>query len=120
MPASSPQTSASFSRGCGEPTHRFLAIYDPILVQDSLPEALRKVPPAYPDIARDAGVDGVVVVAALVCEHGNVVETRVWQSIPRLDDAATDAVMQWRFRPVVVAGEPVSRWVRIPVRFSLH
>jgi len=89
---------------------------DPPLV----PVAVIKVPPVYPDAAREAGVDGIVTMAVLVCEHGKVIEARVTKSIPLLDRAAFEAVRQWEFRPPLVHGQPVAVWTEVPVRFSLQ
>jgi TonB family protein len=90
------------------------------VVADELPEAVTKVPPAYPELAREAGIEGLVVVKALVCITGRVSETRVVQSVPMLDAAASDAVRQWIFRPAVRNEAPIAVWVTVPVRFSLH
>jgi periplasmic protein TonB len=87
---------------------------------DAEPEAVTNVPPRYPDVAREKGVDGMVIVAALVCEHGHVIETRIASSIPLLDSASRDAVDGWTFKPATQAGRNVSYWVKVPVRFSLH
>jgi len=106
---------------CPEPVHAPVAKYnvDSLIDQRSL-VVTRKVPPSYPDAARKAGVDGLVAVAALVCEHGRVVEMRMAKSIPLLDDAAMACVQHWLFEPIVVNGTPVSTWVYVPVRFSLR
>jgi protein TonB len=87
---------------------------------EELPEAIVKVSPSYPDLAREAGVDGTVMVQAHVCACGEVAETRIQRSIPMLDSAATTAVRQWIFKPALSNGEPVAVWVGVPVRFSLH
>lgn len=87
---------------------------------EELPEAIVKVNPIYPDSARNAGVDGLVMVQALVCACGEVSETRVVKSIPLLDRAATEAVRQWIFKPATSGGEPVAVWVGVPCKFSLH
>ena len=87
---------------------------------DAPAKAMKEVPPRYPDIAREAGVDGTVVVAALVCEHGRVVDAIVSRSIPMLDGMAVEAARQWRFAPARFAGNPVARWVDVPVKFTLH
>jgi protein TonB len=71
-------------------------------------------------MAREAHVDGLVVVAALVCEHGYVVDVRVATSIPMLDAAAVAAVRQWVFQPARRGLKAVPFWTDIPVRFSLH
>ena len=87
---------------------------------EELPEAVVRVPPAYPDSAREAGVDGTVMVLALVCTCGEVGDVRVITSIPMLDQAAIAAVRQWYFKPALSNREAVAVWVGIPIRFSLH
>jgi periplasmic protein TonB len=87
---------------------------------EELPEAITKVPPVYPDIAREAGVDGVVLVQALVGKDGKVKDVRVVKNIPMLDDAAIAAVKQWVFKPALSNNKPVAVWVAVPVRFSLQ
>lgn len=87
---------------------------------EELPEAITKVPPAYPDIAREANVDGTVMVQALVGKDGKVKDTKVVKSIPMLDAAAVAAVKQWVFKPALSNNKPVAVWVAVPVRFSLH
>jgi len=87
---------------------------------EELPEAITKVPPNYPEIARDAGVDGVVLVQALVGKDGRVKDTKVVKSIPMLDKSAIDAVTQWVFKPALSNNRPVAVWVAVPIRFTLH
>jgi len=87
---------------------------------EELPEAVTKVPPAYPDLAREANVDGTVMVQALVGKDGHVKDTRVVKSIPMLDASAVAAVKQWVFKPALSNNKPVAVWVAVPVRFSLR
>jgi protein TonB len=87
---------------------------------EELPEAVTKVPPDYPDLAREAGVDGTVLVQALVGKDGQVKDTRVVKSIPMLDQAAVVAVKKWVFKPALSNNKPVAVWVAVPVRFTLH
>ena len=87
---------------------------------EELPEAITRVPPAYPEAARKAGIQGVVMVQVLVGRDGSVVDTRIVKSIPPLDDAAAAAVRQWRFKPALTKGQPIPVWVGVPVRFTLH
>ena len=95
------------------------AITDAVQV-DSLPVALNRVPPAYPDSAREARIDGTVVVKALVDREGRVRDVRVITSIPALDESAKAAVRQWQFHPARFRNHPVAVWVSVPVRYSLH
>jgi protein TonB len=87
---------------------------------DELPEPIVRVPPSYPQLAIEAGVDGTVMLQAHVCACGEISEVRVIKSIPMLDQAAIDAVRQWYFRPALRNGEAMAVWVGIPVKFSLH
>ena len=87
---------------------------------EELPEAIRKVPPDYPDDARNNGVQGEVDVQALIGKTGEVERTIVLNSVPALDGSAVRAVEQWQFRPALSNGKPVAVWVAIPVRVTLR
>jgi len=87
---------------------------------EELPEAITRIPPTYPDIAREAGVDGTVLVQALVGKDGKVKDVKVTKSIPMLDASAVAAVKQWVFKPALSNNKPVAVWVAVPVKFSLH
>lgn len=87
---------------------------------EELPEAITKVPPRYPDAARERKVDGTVLVQVLVGRDGRIKDTKIVKSIPELDDAAVVAVRQWIFKPAMSKGEPVAVWVAVPIKFSLH
>jgi TonB family protein len=87
---------------------------------EELPEALEKVAPAYPEWARQKGIEGTVIVMALIGRDGRVKDTQIKRSIPELDDYAIAAVKQWRFAPARTKGKPLAVWVAIPVKFSLH
>jgi len=97
-----------------------LPAYGAYVYVEELPEAITKVKPIYPDIAREAGVDGVVMVQALVGKDGHVKDVRVVKHIPMLDESAVTAVRQWVFKPALSNNKPVAVWVAVPVRFSLH
>jgi TonB family protein len=87
---------------------------------EELPQAVLKVPASYPAEARRAGIQGTVMVQALVMEDGTVLDTKILKSIPILDDAAADCVRQWRFKPALAKGKPVPVWVAVPIKFTLH
>ncbi len=106
--------------GCPESTH--VARTDSLLATAPLEEPVvrTKVDPVYPNIAREAGVEGVVVVRALVCEHGRVIETRVLRGPPMLKDNAESAVKLWRFDPARSNDAPIPAWTEVEVPFTLH
>jgi protein TonB len=87
---------------------------------EELPEAVLKVPPAYPEFARANGVEGTVLVQALVGKDGWVKDTRVVAPIAELNDAAVECVKRWHFKPAMSKGQPVAVWVAIPIKFSLR
>jgi len=87
---------------------------------EELPEVITKIPPEYPDLARSAGVDGVVQLQALVGKDGKVKDVKVMKGVEMLNDAAVKAVRQWIFKPALSNNKPVAVWVAVPVRFSLN
>lgn len=94
----------------------------PVRLAD-LPVAPRKTSdarPVYPDIARQARVEGTVVMEAVLDPAGRVTQLRVIQSVPLLDRAAMDAVRQWRYAPSTYRGHPVSVLMTITIRFTLQ
>ncbi|HTK30598.1 MAG TPA: energy transducer TonB [Candidatus Saccharimonadaceae bacterium] len=92
---------------------------DPIIA-DVLPEVVAPARPEYPSLAREAGVEGRVVVAVLVDRIGHVHDTVVERSVPMLDASALAAARRYRFTPALANGHPVAVWVRIPFDFRLH
>jgi protein TonB len=102
------------------PSEEELPRFGEYVYVEELPEAITKVAPLYPDIAREAGVDGQVMVQALVGKDGKVHDVRVVKSIPMLDQSAITAVRQWVFKPALSNNKPVAVWVAVPVKFSLH
>jgi protein TonB len=84
------------------------------------PEIETYVVPAYPPQAREKGIEGRVLLMVVVDESGKVEDNvRVLDSIPMLDQAAMDAVHQWRFTPARDAdGNPVRVQLEVPVRFT--
>ena len=77
------------------------------------------VSPSYPAIARSARVSGVVILEATIAEDGSVRDVRILRSIPLLDQAAADAVRQWRFTPTLLNGQPVAVLMTVTVSFNL-
>jgi periplasmic protein TonB len=84
------------------------------------PALLRRVSPEYPEIARQARIEGLVLVEAETDIYGRVRSTRVLRSIPLLDQAALDAVRQWVYEPLVVNGRPRGVVFTVAVAFKLN
>jgi protein TonB len=88
-----------------------------------LPELPRKivdVRPVYPEVARIARIEGTVVLEAVIDTSGRVTQLRLLRSVALLDQAALEAVRQWRYTPSTYAGRPVSVLMTITVRFTLQ
>lgn len=81
---------------------------------------LRQVQPVYPSIARAAHISGPVVLQATIGKNGAVKNLDVVNSNPLLDQAAMDAVKQWRYKPWILNGEPVEVETEITVNFDLQ
>jgi protein TonB len=84
------------------------------------PQKVSSPSPVYPPIARAAGVQGVVILEAVIGEDGSVRDLKVLRSIPLLDAAAIAAVQQWRFSPSLLNGEPIAVVMTVTVGFSLR
>jgi TonB family protein len=83
------------------------------------PRKVKDFRPTYPDVARAARAQGIVIVDATIGLDGKVVDAKVVRSIPLLDAAALDAVKRWEFEPTLLNGKPVSVIVTVAVQFSL-
>ena len=83
------------------------------------PRKLVDVAPIYPDIARAAKVEGLVILEATIDERGLVIGARVLRSVPLLDAAALTALKQWRYTPTLLNGTPVRVLITVTFRFSL-
>ncbi len=85
------------------------------------PVPIKKVIPAYPEIARRAGVEGTVWVKVWVDKEGRVRKGEVLKSDAAIfDQPAIDAAVQWVFTPALMKSGPVSVWVSIPLKFRLQ
>ena len=93
---------------------------DAFVAVDQLPELVWMMEPAYPEMARLGGVEGVVELLVLVSRDGTAKLTRIARSIPGLDEAAVAAAATARFKPALFRGHPVAVWVAMPIRFKLN
>lgn len=80
---------------------------------------VRRVEPAYPPAARAARIQGVVLLQTLIDKTGQVVETSVVSGHPLLNDAAVQAVKQWKYRPTLLNGQPIDTITTVTVNFVL-
>ncbi len=83
------------------------------------PRKLVHVAAEYPEIARRARVEGLVVIEAMIDERGAVVDARVLRSVPLLDAAALTAVKEWRYTPTLLNGVPVRVLMAVTFNFKL-
>jgi protein TonB len=81
------------------------------------PTKIHDVRPVYPAEAQAARVSGLVIVEARIGADGAVEDARILRSIPLLDQAALDAVMQWRFTPTLLNGQAVPVIMTVTVNF---
>jgi protein TonB len=84
------------------------------------PRKIADVVPEYPALARMTRVEGVVILEMVIDARGLVESVRVLRPIHLLDQAAVDAVRQWRFTPALLNGEPVPVVMTVTVKFSLQ
>ena len=85
----------------------------------STPTRIAYVPPEYPQNARSAKVQGIVVLETEIDRDGRVCSARVLRSIPLLDQSAIDAVLRWRFTPATVNDVAVPVVMTLTVNFTL-
>ncbi len=85
------------------------------------PEKITAPQPQYTEIARKARIQGVVIVQAIIDKQGNVTNVKVLKGLPMgLEEAAVDAIKQWKFRPATLNGKPVTVYYNLTVNFKLQ
>jgi len=80
---------------------------------------IRKVPPTYPPLARQARIQGVVILQAQISKEGAIQNLQLISGHPMLAPAAIEAVKQWRYKPYLLNGEPVEVDTQVQVNFTL-
>jgi protein TonB len=81
--------------------------------------ATKIVRPTYPELARETHVEGRVSLACIIGRDGSVLKIEVKKGHPLLIQAATDAVAQWKFRPLVLNGQAVEMDTTVNIDFQL-
>ena len=94
----------------------------PVAIGGSIkpPARTTYVPPQYPEIARNARVEGVVIIEAIIGIDGRVEQARVLRSKTLLDEAALAAVRSWVYTPTLLNGKPTPVIMTVTVNFSLR
>jgi protein TonB len=78
-----------------------------------------RVQPQYPPLARQARVQGIVVLRAMISREGKIEHLQAISGHPMLVQSAIDAVLQWRYRPYYLNNEPVEVETQVTVNFTL-
>jgi len=82
-------------------------------------QIVTKVTPAYPPLARQARIQGTVVLKAQIGKSGDVENMQLISGNPMLAPAAIEAVKQWKYRPYLLNSEPVEVETNVTVNFTL-
>jgi protein TonB len=80
---------------------------------------IRKITPNYPQLAKQARIQGVVILQAEISKDGTIQNLQLISGHPMLAPAAIEAVKQWRYKPYLLNGEPVAVETQVQVNFSL-
>jgi periplasmic protein TonB len=92
-----------------------------ITVGMTKPTIVHQVQPRYTELARRAGIQGTVIVEAVIDQKGYVTNARVLRGLPMgLDRAAVEAIQQWRFKPATLANQPVKVYFTLTVNFTIQ
>lgn len=115
-----PQTKGDDGAPTGAP-----AVTDPdppegvFVAFDEPPVPIVHPDPVYPDWARENGIEGRVVLHALIGADGRVRRVTVIRGNPALSENAAEALRHWTFRPAKSSRQPVAVWIEVPFLFRL-
>ena len=104
------------------PDEDFLPGSGDFVAVEQEPVVVKKEPPQYPEMARQTGLEGMVVVRILVMKDGtvkDVIVVRPSGTNVGFEEAAVAACKQWIFKPAIQNQKPVSVWVNYPIKFSI-
>ena len=104
-----------------KPSPSLLSILEPVKLDEEIAEKLllRKVTPIYPDQALHSGMQGTVVLQALISKEGMVEDLKLVGGSMVLGEAAVKAVRQWHYQPYFVNGRAVETQTQVTVEFKL-
>ena len=93
----------------------------PVRVSNREPaDLIHQVRPMYPALAKQARVQGTVILEATIAKDGTVRDARIVSGHPLLTEAAIAAVGQWRYKPFILNGEPIEVITTVTVTFTLQ
>jgi protein TonB len=84
------------------------------------PVKVKNVAPVYPAIAATARVTGTVIIDAVIGTDGAVRDVRILSGVPLLNQAAVDAVRQWRYTPTLLNNTPVQVIMTVTIKFGMN
>jgi protein TonB len=84
---------------------------------EEAPVPITKVQPVYPEFAKEARIEGKVILHVLVGRDGLVWDARVFRGVRGLDEATLDAIKKWVFKPAMSNNKPVAVWIEVPLSF---
>jgi len=84
------------------------------------PKKIRDVRPVYPDLAVQSRVSALVILEAEVDTRGYVRAAKILRGHPLFDEAAMEAVKQWRYQPLLLNGEPTGFVLTVTINFNLQ
>ena len=88
--------------------------------RSSAPVPIHKAEPEYTEEARNAKIEGAVLIKTVIDENGVPTEPKVVRSLDKgLDEKAIEALKQWRFKPALKDGKPVPTSANIEINFRL-
>jgi protein TonB len=93
---------------------------DGFVPYDTEPVLISIEPPVYPEMVRDAGIDGTVFVRVFIALNGHVKDARVVDGSPALREAALASARTAFFKAAMQGTHPVEVWVVIPITFELR
>jgi len=103
---------------------KILGSTDKFAIYEDAPFAIKRAPTEYTTFAKNAGIEGDVILQVEVFQDGSVGAIEVLKSLMDgpggLDEVAIKSVKQWTFSPAKSGGRPVACWVTFSVKFSLN
>lgn len=94
--------------------------FQPLPPGATRPVKVHDVVPEYTELAREARLQGVVILQTAIDQEGNVVDVDVLKGLQMgLTEAAVDAVKQWKFEPATIDGDPIPVSYNVTVNYQL-